>query len=80
MRTPCTLPLDPPLILIANVANLARFVTLTFDSKHFSSFFRVFYLYTLYMIDDTIMGYTKHELSTCCTALKKLSYHTSTSP
>ena len=29
-------------ILIANVANLSRFVLLTFDSKHHSSFFAYF--------------------------------------
>ena len=54
-------------ILIANVANLFRFVTLTdFDSKHNSSHF-VYFIFTYYFGYDwiiTIVGYSQHELST----------------
>ena len=53
-------------ILIANVANLFRFVTLTdFDSKHNSSHFVYFictYYFGYWII--TNMGYSKYELST----------------
>ena len=37
-------------ILIANVVNLARFVSFKFDSKHCSSFWCILSLYLLYMI------------------------------
>ena len=54
-------------ILIANVANRFRFVTLTdFDSKHNSSHF-VYFIFTYYFGYDwiiTIVGYSQHELST----------------
>ena len=53
-------------ILIANVANLSRIVTLTdFDSTHNSCHFVYFictYYFGYWII--TIMGYSKHELST----------------
>ena len=51
------------MILMANVANLDRFVTLKFDSKHCFSFFCVFI--TIYIIYDwiTIIGFSKHEFS-----------------
>ena len=51
-------------ILIANVANLARFVTLTFWFKKLFKFSCVYYLYN-YMIHDwtTILGYIRRELS-----------------
>ena len=71
-------------ILIANVANLFRFVTLTdFDSKHNSSHFVHFictYYFGYWII--TNMGYSKYTLSTInmlYSLKKKLSYHTSTS-
>ena len=44
--------------LMANVANLARFVTLTFCLKTLLDFFFVFYDWI------TIIGYSKHERST----------------
>ena len=37
------------MILMANVANLDRFVTLKFDSKHCLSFLCVFYHYIYYI-------------------------------
>ena len=62
-----TAALSMSTILIANVANLSRFVTLTdFHSKHKSSHF-VYFISTYYFGYDwiiTIMGYRKHELST----------------
>ena len=56
-------------LLIANVANLFRFVTLTdFDSKHYSSHFCIkFFISTHYFGYDwiiTIIKDSKHELST----------------
>ena len=64
-------------ILSANVANLTRFVTLTYWFKTFKILVYFISIYLLYMI--TSMGYSKHELSTInMSSPKNLSYYRGT--
>ena len=69
-------------ILIANVANLSRFVTSHFDSKRNSSLLRILSLFIIYDWSITIIEDSEHELSTVnmLYSLKKLSYSSPTSP